>query len=482
MEPIVTPAEMAAIDAAAPEPVEVLVERAGWATAREALDLLGGTYGRRVVVLAGKGNNGADGRSAARHLRRRGVRVTVLDAAAMTPDDVLPPADLLVDAAYGTGFRGTWTPPDPGSTPVLAVDVPSGVSGLTGEAFGTPWAADRTVTFAALKPGLLLGDGAALAGKVVIADIGLETSGAVAHRVCDEDVGVWWPVEPPDAHKWQRAAWIVAGSPGMTGAAHLAVAGTQRAGAGYVRLSTPGLDPADGSGAGAGAGAPIEAVRVALPAQGWAEVVATGAERFAALAVGPGLGTDERVAAEVREIVATTSKPLVIDGDGLRALGRRAAEAIAARPAGAGPVVLTPHDGEHALLTGAAPSVDRFDAARTLARATGAIVLLKGPCTIVADPSGAVLVADAGDRRLATAGTGDVLTGIVVALLAQGMPAHRAAAVAAHVHGRAGALGAEHGLVASDLPRLLPRAIDRCCGTGTGPRSRSSSRRAQAQR
>ncbi|MBX3313389.1 MAG: NAD(P)H-hydrate dehydratase [Actinobacteria bacterium] len=480
MEPIVTPTEMAAVDAAAPEPVEVLIERAGWATAREAIDLLGGTYGRRVVVLAGKGNNGADGRSAARHLRRRGVRVTVLDTATVTPGDVLPPADLLIDAAFGTGFRGTWTPPEPGTTPVLAVDVPSGVSGLTGEAAGAPWAAVRTVTFAALKPGLLLGDGATLAGEVVVVDIGLDTSGASAHRVRDEDVAAWWPTERRDTHKWQHAAWIVAGSPGMTGAARLAVAGAQRAGAGYVRLSTPGVDPADPATV-AGA-APVEAVRVALPAAGWAAVVADGAERFAALAVGPGLGADGAVTTGVRELVASTTRPIVVDGDGLRALGREAATVIGRRPSGAGPVVLTPHDGEHALLTGAAPGADRFEAARALARTTGAVVLLKGPCTVVADPDGAVLVADAGDRRLATAGTGDVLTGIVTALLAQGVPALRAAALAAHLHGRAGALGPVHGLVASDLPAFLPRVIDDCCGppTSTGPGS--SSRRAEAQR
>src|SRR3954471_3688095 len=121
---------MAAIDRAAPEPLEVLVERAGAAVARAAVRLLGGTYGRRVVVVAGKGNNGADGRAAARWLARRGVHITAIDAAAAPP--VWPPADLVIDAAYGTGFRGAWDTPDPGAAPILAADIPSGVDGATG--------------------------------------------------------------------------------------------------------------------------------------------------------------------------------------------------------------------------------------------------------------------------------------------------------------------------------------------------------------
>jgi ADP-dependent NAD(P)H-hydrate dehydratase / NAD(P)H-hydrate epimerase len=238
MIPVLTPEEMAAVDAAAPEPVEVLIERAGAAVARAALDLLDGVYGRRVVVVAGKGNNGNDGRAAAARLRRRGVRVAVLDAA--TPPARIPPCDLVVDAAYGTGFRGTWEPPDPGDAPVLAVDIPSGVDGRTGQAEGLVLAAERTVTFAALKPGLLLGEGPELAGEVHLADIGLDVSGASTALVEDADVARWLPVRPRETHKWQAAVWVVAGSPGMTGAATLAARGAQRIGAGYVRLSTPG--------------------------------------------------------------------------------------------------------------------------------------------------------------------------------------------------------------------------------------------------
>lgn len=446
MIPIVTPEEMGAIDAAAPEPVEVLIGRAGGAVARSALRRLGGAYGRRVVVIAGRGNNGNDGREAARLLRRRGVRVAEVDA--VDPPDRLPPADLVIDAAFGTGFRGDWTAPSTGS-PVLAVDIPSGVDGLTGAVGGSPMAAEQTVTFAALKPGLVLAPGAGFAGRVEVADIGLDTSGARAHLIEARDVAEWLPRRRPAAHKWQAAVRLVAGSPGMVGAAHLAARGAMRAGAGYVTLSSPGVDddPA----------APTEVVGRPLPASGWAPTVLDGIDRFAALAVGPGLGLDEATGAAVREVVASAPLPVVVDGDGLTALG---AEVAAVTRGRAVPAVLTPHDGEYQRLAGRPPGPDRLDAARSLAAASGAVVLLKGPATVVADPDGAVLVSTTGDDRLATAGTGDVLTGIVAALLARGVDPFRAAAAAAFLHGRAGAVGWRSGLVAGDLPDLLPIVVD----------------------
>lgn len=449
MIPIVTPEEMGAIDAAAPEPVEVLIGRAGGAVARAAADLMGGTYGRRALVLAGKGNNGADGREAARRLRRRGARVEVLDAGSLPR--ALPPADLVVDAAYGTGFRGTFAAPDAAGTPVLAVDIPSGVDGTTGEVGGTALAADRTVTFAALKPGLLLPPGAALAGDIQVADIGLDVSGARAHLVEDSDVDAWVPLRPADAHKWKAAVWVVAGSPGMAGAAHLAARAAQRAGAGYVRLSTPGLgdDPIR----------PTEAVGLPLPAAGWDRDVLGSLDRFAALVVGPGLGTGEASAAAAVHVAAAAPIPVVVDGDGLTALGRDAASIMRAREI---PAVLTPHDGEFERLAGHPPPPDRLAAARELAADLGSVVLLKGPSTVVASPDGRVLVVTSGDQRLASAGTGDVLSGLVGAFCARGAAPFEAAAAAAHIHGRAATLGWPTGLVAGDLPDLIPTAIGRC--------------------
>ncbi len=443
MIPIVTPAEMGAVDAAAPERLDVLIGRAGGAVARTAVELLGGTYGRRVVVVAGKGNNGADGREAARRLRRHGVRVRVLDAAAEPAK--MPPCDLVIDAAYGTGFRGTWCPPDVAAAPVLAVDIPSGVDGQTGAVEGEALAAERTVTFAALKPGLVLGRGRELAGEIEVADIGLDAAtGARAHLVTDADVAAWLPERPLDTHKWRAAVWVVAGSPGMTGAATLAARGAQRAGAGYVRLSTPG--------GAVGEGAPIEAVGAPLPAKGWAEEVLAGLERFRAAVVGPGIGRDESTALDVRRLVAGCSVPLVVDGDGLSALGPRPMGLSAG-------TVLTPHDREYARLAGHPPGPDRLEAARRLAAGTGATVLLKGSTTVVAAANGEVLVSTSGGPRLASAGTGDVLSGILAALLAGGLDPLRAAATAAHVHGRAASLGWPRGLVAGDLVDLLPAVL-----------------------
>jgi ADP-dependent NAD(P)H-hydrate dehydratase / NAD(P)H-hydrate epimerase len=441
--PVLTPEEMAAVDAAAPEPVEVLIERAGAAVAREAMDLLEGAYGRRVVVVAGKGNNGNDGRAAAVRLRRRGVRVAVVDAAGAPRR--LPPCDLVIDAAYGTGFRGTWEPPDPGGAPVLAVDIPSGVDGRTSAAEGEVLSAERTVTFAALKPGLLFGRGPELAGDVRVADIGLDTRGATTAVVEDGDVAGWLPRRPRETHKWQAAVWVVAGSPGMAGAAALAARGAQRVGAGYVRLSTPGGD--------VGEGAPLEAVGTPLPAAGWAAEVLEGVERFAAVVVGPGLGREQGTATEVRRLVAECPVPILVDGDGLSALGGRVADVVDRT------TVLTPHDGEFARLSGVPPGSDRIAAATGLAQGAGCFVLLKGSTTTVAAPDAGVLLATAGDPRLATAGTGDVLSGAIGGLLAQGLDPGRAAAAGAHLHGRAARLGPPRGLVAGDLPDLLPAAL-----------------------
>lgn len=456
MEAVVTPEEMTAIDAAAPEPVEVLIERAGAAVARTALQMLGGAYGKRVVVVAGRGNNGADGRAAARRLEARGVRCRVIDAEGAPA--VLPPADLLVDAAYGTGFRGTYSFPRPASpgTPVLAVDIPSGVDGLTGQASGVPARADRTVTFAAWKPGLLLAEGADLAGEVTVADIGLDVTAARSHVVDAATVAGWLPVRPTDTHKWRAAVRIIAGSPGMTGAAHLSAGAALRAGAGYVRLSTPGsdYDPF----------APTECVVTPLPLDGWATPELDGdLDRFGALAIGPGLGRNVETGQQVRRFVRATLLPTVIDGDGLAALAEHPGEVLEDRPSEA-PVVLTPHDGEFGALAGGPTAPDRFEAVRSLSERTGAVVLLKGSVTLVARPGGQVLAVTSGDDRLATAGTGDVLTGILAAFLARGVPVWQAAAAAAHVHGRAGVLACRHGLVASDLIDHLPAALEELQG------------------
>lgn len=450
MIPIVAPEEMRAVDAAAPEPAEVLIERAGAAVAQAALRMLGGTYGRRVVVLAGKGNNGADGRAAARRLAARGVRVQVLEADAVPAE--VPDCDLVIDAAYGTGFHGDWWAPDPGRARVLAVDIPSGVDGRTGAAVPGVLPADRTVTFAALKPGLLMPPGSVLAGALEVADIGLDVGAARAHLVQQRDVAEWVPARSTDAHKWRAATWVVAGSGGMLGAAHLAARSAQRAGAGMVRLSIPGIgnDPA----------APTEVVVRPLPSTAWHREVLDDLDRFHSLVVGPGLGRADATAASVRALVQAAPLPVVVDGDGLFALAWNPEGAAAGLRGRESATVLTPHDGEYALLRGVRVGRDRLEAARYLAAELDVVVLLKGPTTVVAEPGGDTLVVTAGDERLATAGSGDVLAGVVGALLAAQVPAFEAAAAGAWLHGMAGRRGASRGLVAGDLPDLLPLVLD----------------------
>ena len=456
MKAVLTPAEMARVDELAARSVglDALVARAGAAVAHHALQMLRGAYGRRILVVAGRGHNGDDGRVAAGILERRGAPVVVRDPGATAGP--YAPVDLVVDAAYGTGFHGDYRAPRvPGTSgalraPVLAVDVPTGVDATTGVACGGAVVADRTITFGALKPGLLLEDGPDHCGTVVVEPIGLPVEDAVTHLVDDGDVAALVPPRRRAGHKWDSAVYVVAGSPGMLGAARLAAEACTRAGAGMVRLASPGVPP--------GAFPVAEVVSRHLPGSGWAVPLLDDLGRCRALVIGPGLGSTPETGAALRRLVSEVAIPMVVDADGLNALGgaQEIARLAAARRA---PLVLTPHDGEYARLVGTTPSRDRVGAARALASSTHATVLLKGAVTVVASPSGAVLLVTSGSSRLSTAGTGDVLAGIVGALLARGLAPHHAAAVAAHVHGRAAARGLAEGLVAGDLPLLVARVL-----------------------
>jgi hydroxyethylthiazole kinase-like uncharacterized protein yjeF len=466
--PVLSVEEMRAADARALERTShaTLVARAGRALGLVAAELLrerrGRVAGARVTVLAGPGSNGADGTVAGRFLADRGAAVEVV-AARPGPGAVGTGADLLIDAAYGTGFRGSYEAPELLGDPwVLACDIPSGVHGDTGAVSGRALAARATVTFAAPKPGLLQGQGAELAGTVLVADIGVDPSRARAQLLEDADLA-WLPARPREAHKWQRAVAVVAGSPGMRGAAVLCARAAARAGAGMVRLGLPGV---------AEPSLPIgEAVAFSLPATDWAPAALTLAERCRALVLGPGLGRQEPTATAVRRVVAECPLPLVLDADALFALGT-ASEARALvnrRPRGGTDVLLTPHDGEASRLLGSAPGPDRLAAARRLAEASGCTCLLKGSTTVVAEPEGRAWLVTAGSPVLATAGTGDVLAGVAGAFLAAGLPASQAGALAAHAHGRAAALGWSHGLVAGDLPELLAKWLSTAERAGPAP-------------
>jgi NAD(P)H-hydrate epimerase len=459
-------------------PEAVLVERAGAAVARAARERLGGTYGRRVVVVAGKGNNGADGLVAARRLAARGVRVDVFELSAGVDEQALTRslarADLFVDAMYGTGFRGVLegdaaavaAAVEASGVDVLAVDIPSGVDGTTGAVGGPVVHADATVAFAAYKPGLLFTPGAQHAGEVRIVDIGIDPGPVALGLVGDDDLRRWLPVRPATAHKWSvGGVFVVGGSAGMAGAAALSARAALRAGAGIVvcGLAAAGTAPV--------AGDEVITRRLAATDDGHlaeeaVPQVRDGLERFRAVVLGPGLGTDPATVAAVRRLVAEIPVPLVLDADGLNAIGRDVAPLSARAP---GTTVLTPHAGEYQRLAGGAVGDDRVAAARTLAVGTGAVVLLKGPQTVVAEPGGRAAVVANGGPWLATAGTGDVLAGIIGALLAQGLAPFEAAAAGAFLHGRAAraarswfeerAKTGNPGLVAGDLIDALPSAL-----------------------
>lgn len=471
-----------------------LMERAGAAVA-DAARALGDPTGRFLVV-AGAGNNGGDGYVAARLLKAAGreVRVVALvpvsrlsgDAAAVraqaaaagvavidvagAPRLDAGPGDVVIDAILGTGlsrapegaFAAAIAAVDAARLAgalVLAVDVPSGLSADTGRPLGPCVRADRTVTFGFPKRGLVLHPGAALAGDVTVADIGLPAEAArrvpaTAELLLDDDARALLPARPADAHKGDAGRLaVIAGSPGKTGAAHLALVGALRGGAGLVTLAARAeVLPF------ALAGRP-EAMSTVLPGEGplgpgdlpaLLEVAASAD----ALAIGPGLPRGVETGALLRALLTKARLPAVLDADALNAL------AAEGGPAGLGPeVILTPHPGEMARLCGFASIAevqeDRIGLAGAKAREWGCTVVLKGARTVVADPSGAPAVIPTGNAGLATGGTGDVLCGLAGALLAGGLPAPAAARVAAFVHGRAGDLAArrtgERGLVAGDL-------------------------------
>ena len=462
MQPIHIREELRAADEAAIAEVglDTLVARAGAAVAVAALRILGGGYGKRVVVVAGRGHNGDDGRVAAALLNRRGVRTAMFDPAALPPE--LPRCDLVIDAAYGTGFRGEYAAPFvPVGTPVLAVDVPSGLDADTGRAGEGAVRATHTVTMAALKPGLFMGDGPELAGEIEVAPIGIAVPPGRLWLVEDADIASWLPARARDTNKWKSACVVVAGSAGMIGAARFSSNGALRAGAGMVRWCVPGAPPAS---------LPVsEAVARAVPAGDFADAVLQELHRCRSLVVGPGLGSAQKVVASVRRLVAEAEVPVVVDADGLGALGslERAAKVLAGRSV---PAVLTPHDGEYERLARTTeggdgrPGADRIGAARSLASRLGAIVLLKGSTTVVAAPDGQGFFVTSGSARLATAGTGDVLSGVIGAFLARGIDPLRAAGLGAHVHGRAAGLGYAEGLLAGDLPDLVATVLSRARG------------------
>ncbi|NXY94441.1 NAD(P)H-hydrate dehydratase [Streptomyces sp. BR123] len=432
-------------------PEGALMQRAAAGLAAACADLLPKVYGSRVVLLVGPGDNGGDALYAGARLARRGAGVTAvpMDPQRMHPgglaalraaggrvaETVPERADLVVDGLLGIGGRGGLRPAAaalveriPAGAAVVAVDLPSGVDADTGEVAGAAVRADVTVTFGAHKPGLLIDPGASLAGVVRLVDIGLEFEGAAVagsgagrgpgpevEALQHTDVARLLPRPAAESDKYRRGVvGIAAGSAQYPGAAVLAVAGALRGGAGAVRY----VGPAAGE----------VLARYPETLVGWG--------RVQAWVVGPGLG--EGRGGDVARVLADPV-PVLVDADGLRGVGP---EALRARPA---PTLLTPHAGEAAALLGVpreAVESGRLAAVRELAGRYGAAVLLKGSTTLVYDGHGPVRVNPTGTPWLATAGSGDVLSGLGGSLLAAGLPAADAGAVAAYLHGLAARLAA----------------------------------------
>jgi NAD(P)H-hydrate epimerase len=483
MQPVLTPLEMAAADrhAVATGTSEAeLIERAGRAVARHAQRMLGGTYGRRVTVVAGKGNNGADGRVAARRLQTWGVGVDEFEIAHDVDDrhvrHALARADLIVDAMYGTGFRGRLegaaaniaASMNSSRVPVLAVDIPSGVDGATGAASDTAVRAHETICFAAYKPGLMFEPGRTLAGRVRVADIGIAVENLSQLAVLDvRDLVL--PAPGAASHKWTSGCLVVGGSRGMVGAPVLAGRAALRCGAGMVVCAVPGTAAAAQVSGGELVARALAATDNGTLDEDAASAVLKEIARFRALAIGPGLGRDDTTQAAVRRIVAEADVGIVIDADALNAIALDPAVLRARHAAGFTPAVLTPHAGEYERLAGRPVGDDRVGAARDLAGRLHAIVLLKGPGTVIAGPDGRAVINRTGGPALATAGTGDVLTGMIAGLIAQGVGPFDAATTAAYAHGRAGdAAPTSPDIVASDLVSALPRTLQALRG-GSDP-------------
>jgi hydroxyethylthiazole kinase-like uncharacterized protein yjeF len=435
----------------AAQPPRTLMLRAATGLAVACADVLGRVYGARVLLLVGPGGNGADALFAGAWLARRGAQLTAVLAGDLGEDGQaglaalrraggrvgeVGPADLVLDGLVGIGARGGLRRAmaelvDRVDGPVVAVDLPSGVDADTGAVEGAAVQADLTVTFGTLKPGLLVGEGRERAGRVHLVELGLDLPPAPVELLEAPDVAALLPQAGSASDKYTRGVLgVAAGSPQYTGAAVLAVGAALAAGAGMVRF--------------AGADHPAEQVRLR-----WPEAVVTPfaeAGRVQAWVVGPGLGTDDVAESVVAEVLAS-DVPVLVDADALTVCARRQ-DLLRGRGA---PTLLTPHDREFArfFLAGgehagtAAVGADRIGAARALAADLGVHVLLKGAATVVVGPGGPARVNPTGSPVLATAGSGDVLSGGAGALLAQGLDPLDAGSVAAYLHGVAGALSAD---------------------------------------
>ncbi len=452
--PLLTAEETRRAEEAHQGSLEELMERAGAAVAALVLRQFPG----RVTVVCGTGNNGGDGRVCARVLRDAGRAVVVVDGVGDLGDP-----DVIVDALLGIGLHDAPREDaarmieriNASGRPVIAVDVPSGVNASTGEVPGAAVRATTTVTFGAVKVGLAIAPGRLHAGSVTVAPLGLRPR-EHEHSLVPASVLLEVPAKRTESTKYTAGSvLVVGGSRGLTGAPMLTALAAFRADAGYVAVAAPEstLPVLETS--------LLEVVKLPLPEDNAgrllprsADAILEAAEKVDAVAIGPGLGRSDGTVELVRILLERLDVPVVLDADALWELEPFTRTA---------PTALTPHAGELARLLGtesAAIDAHRLDSVRRAASRFGSVVLLKGADTIVASPREGVLVATYGTPALATAGSGDVLTGVIAAFLAKGMEAKLAAAAAAVAHGVAAELvEPQRGVLASDLLPELRRAL-----------------------
>jgi hydroxyethylthiazole kinase-like uncharacterized protein yjeF len=435
LDPLYTAEEMRAAEAG--HDVATMMDRAGRAVAEDALRRY--PDARSFSAVCGGGANGGDGR----------IALEVLRAAGRQAEEGTE-GDVLIDALFGTGFRGEPRPEavrlieevNGAGVPVVAVDLPSGVDADTGEIAGAAVRANVTVTMHGRKVGLEVAPGRFNAGDVVVADIGLAHR-ETTHRLVTREVLSLVPRKRPSDTKYTAGALlVVGGAPGMTGAVSLTATAAFRADAGYVTVCAPAqsLPVLEGR--------LVEAVKRPLTE------AQDALAKHDALAIGPGLGRSDDVQALVRRLLVESHLPAVVDADALYGLEPFARSA---------PTLLTPHEGELGRLLGresAWVAEHRLAAVTEAVERFGCICLLKGADALIAAPGTGVLVAALGPPSLATAGTGDVLTGVIGAFLAKGMEARLAAAAGAVACDVAARLGPSRGLVASDVVALLPAALE----------------------
>lgn len=446
MKPVTTVEFMKRADEKAQKTIGLttLISRAGYKLAQCAIKILKNPYGKKVVVIYGKGNNGKDGLKAAEILKERGAKVEAISFQDISKaQKVAQSADLVIDAIFGTGFKGEFTAPVFEST-VLSCDIPSGIDGDTGKVRGTAIKADYTVTFAAIKPGLILSDGIRHAGEITLADIGLDVAGTNYFLIETSDFISGYKVRDTLAHKWSYAVGIIGGSPGMMGAAMLAAKGAYHAGAGMVRLACLNLDKEHLPVSEAVAGS-VNSASEALQF----------VDKCRAIVIGPGLSRTDRALSFVREILAQLkNKPIVIDADAIYAVSDLSI--LRDREV---PVVVTPHEKEFISMFGEL-NENRLVSVVDSAKKINGYVLLKGPTTVVADNYGNARFITSGNIGLATAGTGDVLSGVIGAFLAKGMLNINGIALAAFIHGfSSGEMKADTS-TAFELPGYISQSIN----------------------